>query len=354
MLGNTEPKHPIIKKIMQEASSITEKYVTNNLLYPVPISFAALAEKVDRVFIALHGRPGEDGALQAALEKINLPYNGSGIASSQTTINKYETNKILRENGVLVANHRLVRAEEWFEKPQTLIDEIEQHFNYPFIAKPSDDGCSSAVKKIHNRVELIAFTNLIFRSEDEINSNDAQTLKLKYKEEFPLKSTYLIEDLISKGNATHFLEVTGGMLTKFDATGNIAYEIFEPSETLASGEVLSLEEKFLAGEGQNITPSRFAKDENEQKQISLKVRTELEKVAKILNVQGYCRIDAFVRIFADGKVETIIIEINSLPGMTPATCIFHQCAINHYKPYDFIDAILDFGAKRLAKNQLKV
>ncbi len=354
MLGNTEPKHPIIKKIMQEASLITEKYVTKNLLYPEPISFKTLAEKVDRVFIALHGRPGEDGALQAALEQFNLPYNGSGISSSQTTINKYETNKILRENGVLVANHRLVKAEEWFEKPQTLIDEIEQNFTYPFIAKPSDDGCSSAVKKIHNRVELIAFTNLIFRSEEEINSNDAQTLKLKYKEEFPLKSTYLIEDLISKGNAAHFLEVTGGMLTKFDETGNVVYEIFEPSETLASGEVLSLEEKFLAGEGQNITPSRFAKDENTQHQISLKVRTELEKVAKILNVQGYCRIDAFVRIFENGKVETIIIEINSLPGMTPATCIFHQCAINHYKPYDFIDAILDFGAKRLAKNQLKV
>jgi regulator of replication initiation timing len=46
-----------------------------------------------------------------------------------------------------------------------------------------------------------------------------------------------------------------------------------------------------------------------------------------------------------GRVETIIIEVNSLPGMTPATCIFHQCALNGYKPYQFIDEILDFGAK---------
>jgi hypothetical protein len=36
-----------------------------------------------------------------------------------------------------------------------------------------------------------------------------------------------------------------------------------------------------------------------------------------------------------------------IPGMTPATCIFHQAAINNYKPYEFIDKILDFGEKRM-------
>ena len=62
-----------------------------------------------------------------------------------------------------------------------------------------------------------------------------------------------------------------------------------------------------------------------------------------MNVKGYARIDAFVRIYENNKVETIIIEVNSLPGMTPATCIFHQCAINGYKPYEFIDKILEFA-----------
>jgi D-alanine-D-alanine ligase len=54
-----------------------------------------------------------------------------------------------------------------------------------------------------------------------------------------------------------------------------------------------------------------------------------------------------VRIFENLDVETIVIEVNSLPGMTPATCIFHQAAINGYKPYNFIDSILEFGFKRL-------
>jgi UDP-N-acetylmuramate--alanine ligase len=117
--------------------------------------------------------------------------------------------------------------------------------------------------------------------------------------------------------------------------------------------VLSLEEKFLAGEGQNITPSRFSKDPQVNEAISEQVRNDLQKVAEILNIQGYARIDAFVRIFENNKAETIIIEVNSLPGMTPATCIFHQSAINGYKPYDFIDNILTFGIQREKENLLK-
>jgi len=45
-------------------------------------------------------------------------------------------------------------------------------------------------------------------------------------------------------------------------------------------------------------------------------------------------------------VEVWVIEVNSLPGMTPATCIFHQAAINHYKPFEFIDKLIEFGFKR--------
>ena len=77
------------------------------------------------------------------------------------------------------------------------------------------------------------------------------------------------------------------------------------------------------------------------------MKEDLGRAAKLLQVEGYCRIDAFVRVSEQMQVETIIIEVNSLPGMTPATCIFHQAAINNYKPYEFIDKILDFGEKRM-------
>ncbi|MFM9052829.1 MAG: D-alanine--D-alanine ligase, partial [Bacteroidota bacterium] len=128
-------------------------------------------------------------------------------------------------------------------------------------------------------------------------------------------------------------------------------QIFEASEALSEGDVLSLEEKFLAGEGQNITPARYAKTKQERNRISEIVKVQLGKAAKLLDIEGYARIDAFVRIFADGKVEVIFIEVNSLPGMTPATCIFHQTAIAGYKPYDFIDRILTYGISRKKRRQ---
>ena len=156
----------------------------------------------------------------------------------------------------------------------------------------------------------------------------------------------MVEKFVEKGNAVHFLEVTGGIMTHYKA-GKLTYETFEPSETLAEGEILSLEEKFLAGQGQNITPARYDSNATKSNKISREVQKVLKSVAQTLKVEGYCRIDAFLKIYKNNKIEVYIIEINSLPGMTPATAIFHQCALNGYKPYEFIDGILQFGAERL-------
>ncbi|MDX5348367.1 MAG: D-alanine--D-alanine ligase, partial [Hymenobacteraceae bacterium] len=342
-------QHPVLEQIMQEAHEITGKYTGSTIRKPQRIGFEELSNLVDAVFIALHGRPGEDGALQTELEKFDIPYNGSGIASSQTTINKYETNEILKQHGVPVAEHQLVSKQEWLQDQEVFYQNIEKTFQYPFIAKPSDDGCSSAVKKIKNRQELNAFTHLIFREQEDLMPEYAQVLHLGFKEEFPCKEVYLVEELIGRKGAKHFLEITGGLLTKYLPDGTVVYEVFEASEALAEGEVLSLEEKFLAGEGQNITPARYDRDPMLRQQISDQVKEDLKRVAQILQVEGYARIDAFVRVYDDNRVETIIIEVNSLPGMTPATCIFHQTAINGYKPYDFIDRILQFGMERNRK-----
>ena len=339
--------HAIVKNIMQECEVITKKYTaTDNVLEPREINFHDLAEMADVVFIALHGRPGEDGALQKNLEEVGLPYNGSGIESSQLTINKYATNEILSKNGFHIAKHVLVNFSDYTSNSKSSINSVLSNFSFPLIAKPVDDGCSSAVKKIKNEKELCAFADLIFRQQEELIPNEAALLNLKLKEEFPRKKQFLIEELIERKDAAHFLEITGGLLTRVNDQGERIYEIFEASEALSEGDVLSLEEKFLAGEGQNITPARYAKDNKERQRISDLVRAEFKRAAEVLNIEGYARIDAFVRIFKDGKVEVVFIEVNSLPGMTPATCIFHQSAIAGYKPYEFIDKILDYGIQK--------
>lgn len=333
-------KHTVVEQIQERCTDITNKYVSqDSTSIPIVLSLETLAEKVDVAFIALHGRPGEDGSLQEELKRVNLPYNGSDWESSHITIDKFATLQKLKKHGFSVADqHILERKEE-----DIAINELEQQYEYPFILKPIDDGCSSAVKMIKNRDYLAAYLEGIFRSEDDKSSNWREKLSLAQNEEFPSKPRVLAESLISREDSSHFLEVTGGLLTHIDESGNIQYEMFEPSEALASGEILSLEEKFLAGEGQNITPARFAARKEDYEIIASRVKNDLERAARILKVKGYARIDAFVRIFKDNQVETIIIEVNSLPGMTPATCIFHQCAINGYKPYEFIDQIIQFA-----------
>jgi UDP-N-acetylmuramate--alanine ligase len=339
----------VVEKIILECKSIIDKYGNaQNLFEPKQITYKQLAKMADAVFIALHGRPGEDGTVQKELNKLRIPYNGSGVESSQITINKFETNKLLRAKGFNVAEHMLVFDTDWKKDSKKVIAAIEK-IGYPLIAKPADDGCSSAVKKIKTRAELVNYAEGVFRNTLAITPALANKLGLKPKEEFPKKNYFLVEGFIDRNNAAHFLEITGGMLTSYDAKGKLVYESFEPSEALAEGEILSLEEKFLAGQGQNITPARYHKNEKSRLAISKQVQQVLVEGAKVLNVQGYCRIDAFVRIDKKNKPEVVFIEVNSLPGMTPATAIFHQCALNGYKPYEFIDAILEFGAARTAK-----
>jgi D-alanine-D-alanine ligase len=335
--------HPLIERIISRCQNLTRRYGNvNNLKPPAKITYQDLALECDEVFIALHGRPGEDGAIQQKLTSAGLPYNGSDADSSSITIDKFTTNEILKNQGMLVADHMIVEAAEWLTNREEIMQKV-QSMSYPLILKPVDDGCSSAVKKIHSEEEFEAFAKMMFRNTEAFDEEASARLKIKPKEEFPRKQRFLVESLISAEGAKRFLEITGGMLTHYNDQGEVVYEVFEASEALSEGEVLSLEEKFLAGQGQNITPARYSVDPDERNRISAIVKAELEKAARALNVRGYCRIDAFVRIFDDQRVEVVFIEVNSLPGMTPATCIFHQTAINGYKPYDFIEKIMTFA-----------
>jgi UDP-N-acetylmuramate--alanine ligase len=343
-------EHPVIDQIKLQCADITRKYASNDVVFaPRKISLEELPSLVDGVFIALHGRPGEDGQVQTYLDAMHIPYNGSGVTSSKITIDKHRTLQTLKKNGFQVAEQLIIKKEEFTAGAANCYAHIETQFGYPLVAKPVDDGCSSAVKVVRTRTELEAFVQLMFRPLDDEGPQQRKILNLKAKEEFPRKDEILFENLISRNGAGHFLEITGGLLTHYNIDGTLRYEIFEPSETLATGEVLSLEEKFLAGEGQNITPARFSPNKSVYQKIADQVKSDLERAARILDVQGYARIDAFVRIFDNQRAETLVIEVNSLPGMTPATCIFHQAAINGYKPYDFIDKILSFAFARRAR-----
>jgi D-alanine-D-alanine ligase len=327
--------HPVIQEIKTLCEDITQKYASKGVVFaPEKVGFYGLKAMVDGVFIALLGRPGEDGQLQEKLEEHEIPYNGSGIAASQLTINKFETLQTLKKEGFSVTDQLLQSKTVYDLDSEEFFQRIESRFNYPLIAKPVDDGCSAAVKVINNRTQLEAYTRLMFRPKNRKGAEARKVLQIDKKEEFPRKEEILFERLVNGNGAAHFLEITGALLTHLGSDGTITYEVFEPSEVLkADGE-------------QNITPARFADNRADYEYIASQVKAELEKAARVLNVQGYAQIDAFVRIDEQKKAEIIIIEVNSLPAMTPATSIFHQAALNNYQPHEIIDQILEFGFKK--------
>jgi D-alanine-D-alanine ligase len=309
-----------------------------------------LAQAIDFCFIALHGRPGEDGTLQALLERHAIPYNGSGAESSALTIDKFRTNQFLAQQGFRTADQRVFTRSEWVANPDAVLREASERFGLPLIAKPVDDGCSSAVVKIKTREQLTDYLNLLFF----LHPSQTQALRARLgitpTEEFPFRDSVLIERFIGlEPGYQRLIEVTVGVRQWYDDTGQAVYQAFVPSETVALESVLSLEEKFLAGEGQNLTPAQFSLDPVVQAHVQAAVQRTIEAVAQTLNVRGYCRIDAFVRLTsshaADSmpEVEVWIIEVNSLPGMTPATVIFHQAARAGLTPLGFIDWIIQQG-----------
>jgi UDP-N-acetylmuramate--alanine ligase len=342
----TSPYQVLMEPIQQEAAAIVRQYADARGLQAEEIGYEVLDQHIDFAFIALHGRPGEDGVMQTHLTQQGIPYNGSGIDSAQLTIDKFKTNQFLRSQGIHVADQMLMPQAMWEQDAAAALISLETQFSYPCIAKPVDEGCSAAVIKIQNRAMLTAYAEATFRTQAGLSSTCVKLLGLKPNAEFPQKPSFLVEAFVEKEDAANFLEITCGFLTHLDERGHRTYEIFMPSEVLAIGDVLSLEEKFLAGEGQNITPARFHPDPTLNQQVADQVRQELEKVAQLLDLEGYARIDAFVKVYSPTHVETWIIEVNSLPGMTPATCIFHQCALHGYTPFSFIQAIIKYGLQK--------
>src|SRR5437588_4874102 len=90
---------------------------------------AIVKERFDRVFIALHGRYGEDGTVQGALELLGIPYTGSGVLGSALAMDKWRTKLVWRAEGIPVPRDLLVHeSSDW--------DGVVKALGLPLIVKP--------------------------------------------------------------------------------------------------------------------------------------------------------------------------------------------------------------------------
>ena len=269
------------------------------------------------VFIALHGGDGENGTLQAELEKFGIAHNGSGVAASKLCMDKNKTGETIRalSDPLLLSAPKI--AFRLDDKPvasalwQAALQKLQTN---DILIKPQADGCSAGVARLASVEELALYIQSLAQRQTVLPPgslrHQPQAIELPTHVESLILEPFIVTDDIHIDDleliyrqTTGWLELTVGVL---EDAGD--YHALSPSITVAQHAVLSLEEKFQGGTGVNLTPPPDSICT--AKQIAL-IKEKIEKTAKALGIEGYARIDIFFNLRTD---QTMIIEANSPAG----------------------------------------
>ncbi|MBA4397828.1 MAG: hypothetical protein C0394_10685 [Syntrophus sp. (in: bacteria)] len=273
-----------------------------------PISYEALKSHVDIVCLGLHGKYGEDGCIQGLLELLRIPYTGSGVLASALGMDKWTGRKILSISGIDVPRTLPIFRRQWHSgEKATILEEISAGIGFPCVVKPTREGCSTAVTKVASPDDIPAALDEAFIWDD----------------------TALVEEFLTG------MEVTCGVI------GNDHPVALTPSETIPTAAILSLEDKFLYGQGENKTPARLPGE------TLRKIQDTAVATFRSLDLKGYARIDLFVT--PEGRV--VVLEPNTLPGMTPSTVLFHQAAAAGITQSGLIDRVIQYAIEAHAQKK---
>ncbi len=300
---------------------------------PTAISMDELLEESRFVFNALHGGEGEDGTLQALLAKRGIPTNGPDAEASRLCMDKWSTSERIRGlavPGVTAVPGTLMETKGLLHMNDTALrtfwNTVKKHLRSPsLIIKPRGDGCSTGVVHLYTPDDLRVYLDLLrshaphapvgsFKNQGTMIEMPPTTPPHLIFERFVETDILRVKDNRLKHSVkSGQVEITVGVIGK---TGGI--HALNPSITVAEGEVLSVEEKFQGGTGVNLTPPPPAVI---KPAVVRKIRDCIERLARKIGITGYSRIDAF----ANTKTgELLIIEINTLPGLTPSTVLYQQ------------------------------
>ncbi|XP_076902975.1 uncharacterized protein LOC143557897 [Bidens hawaiensis] len=323
-----------------------------------------LAKEVQAtVFIAVHGGIGEDGTLQSLLDAEGIPYTGPGFSASKICMDKVATSlavKHLTNLGVLTINKEVRRKEDLVNSSNHDVwREVVSKLKCETVCiKPARDGCSTGVARLccaedlgvyvkaledclprippnsfakaHGLIEMPVPPPELLIFEPFIETDDITINNVS-------KSRNKNEGLLWKGNS-RWVEITVGVIGKRGSMRSLM-----PSVTVKeSGDILSLEEKFQGGTGINLTPPPLSIMSTK---ALMKCKERIELIANTLELEGFSRIDAFVNVDSG---EVLVIEVNTVPGMTPSTVLIHQALAEEppMYPHIFFRTLLDLGLQR--------
>ncbi|HGJ5875574.1 MAG TPA: D-alanine--D-alanine ligase [Arsenophonus sp.] len=241
--------------------------------YPIDIKdFAVIKLKeagYNKVFIALHGRGGEDGTLQGVLEFLGLPYTGSGVLASSLSMDKLRTKQLWASVGLPIAPYIALDKEQLVMMSDETFFATVSNLGLPLIVKPNLEGSSVGMSKVTSLLELRMALEFAFRYGKDV----------------------LIEKWLNGPEYT--IAIVGD-------------QVLPSIRIQPAGVFYDYDAKYLSNETQYFCPSGLkAEQEVQLKELAL-------AAYKAIGCTGWGRVD----VMKDNDGVFYLLEINTSPGMT--------------------------------------
>ncbi len=234
------------------------------------LGFGPSEEQPDVVFPVIHGKNGEDGTLQGLFELAGLPYVGCGVTASAVKIDKHLAKKVAESLSIPVLKDRLVVKGEKVDITG---------WKFPVFVKPVGLGSSIGLTRVEKKADLASALEVAFCYDNRV----------------------MIEEGLD-----NFQEVNVSII------GNNPYELSKTEQPVASGEILSFDDKYTGESGKSrgmASAKRYIPAKVDPKVIK-KVEEYAEKFFRNIGGKGIARIDFMV----DAKDRVYFNEINTMPG----------------------------------------
>ena len=252
--------------------------------------------KTDVIYIALHGKDGEDGKLQALIHLLNKPYVGSDLSASSLAMNKFLTKQVVSTVGIPTAKSIKISNDDNITEK---ISGIVHDFTFPLIVKPNREGSSFGFSLVKHSSELEEAIGTALRYDNEI----------------------LVEDYL-KGR-----EFTVSVIEKDGET--VALPVIE----------IIPKNEYSKGGSLHVCPAEISEMlEQEMKDYAV-------RAYRLIGCKDYSRVDFIV----DENRGAFLLEVNTLPGMTP-TSLLPDSAKEF--GYDY-DTLVEHLIKLAMSNQTK-
>ena len=219
-------------------------------------------ESIDRAFIVLHGRGGEDGSMQGLLECAGIPYTGSGVLASSLAMDKLRTKQVWQSLGLPTPRHAVLSS-------QADCEAAARDLGFPLMVKPAHEGSSIGMAKV----------------------DDVQALIAAWQDAARYDSQVLVEQWIAGP------EFTIAMLRG---------QVLPPIGLGTPHSFYDYEAKYLADDTQYRIPCGL----DEAKEAELKQLTA--RACEAVGTQGWARVD----VMQDLNGQFWLLEVNTVPGMT--------------------------------------